>query len=129
MLVIIICEPRPQIEAPLEIRHDNTLACSLRDYRPSDHVHISTNPPFDGIEKNSPYPTRYRKSKELRLYERFFQNVITWLDEEPLIQPALALACQYGLGGMDALHLAAALQLNAEFIAKVDQLMALCDEL
>ena len=64
-----------------------------------------------------PIPTRYRKNKELRLYERFFNNVITWLDEEPLIQPALNLACQYGLGGMDALHLAAAISLNAEFIS------------
>ena len=64
-----------------------------------------------------PMPTCYRKSKELRLYERFFQTVVTWLDEEPLIQPALALACRYGLGGMDALHLAAAIQLKAEFIS------------
>lgn len=64
-----------------------------------------------------PIPTRYQKRKELRLYERFFNNVVTWLDEEPLIQPALDLACQYGLGGMDALHLAAAISLNAEFIS------------
>jgi len=64
-----------------------------------------------------PIPTRYQKRKELTLYERFFNSVITWLDEEPLIQPALDLACQYGLGGMDALHLAAAISLNAEFVS------------
>ncbi len=64
-----------------------------------------------------PIPTRYQKRKELALYERFFNCVVTWLDEEPLIQPALNLACQYGLGGMDALHLAAAISVNAEFIS------------
>lgn len=53
-----------QIEVPLEIRHDNTLARPLRDYKPSDRVNIIiTNPPFggmeeDGIEKNFPYQTR-----------------------------------------------------------------------
>ena len=64
-----------------------------------------------------PIPSRYRKRRELSLYERFFNNVAIWLDEEPLIQPALDLACQYGLGGMDALHLAAAIHLNAEFVS------------
>ncbi|MGH9840779.1 MAG: hypothetical protein ACREEM_18535 [Blastocatellia bacterium] len=34
-----------------------------------------------------------------------------------MIQPAFDLACQYGLGGMDALHLAAAIHLNADFIS------------
>ncbi len=53
-----------QIEVPLEVRHDNTLARPLRDYKPSDRVNvIITNPPFggmeeDGIEKNFPYQTR-----------------------------------------------------------------------
>ncbi len=64
-----------------------------------------------------PIPTRYQKRKELKFYERFFNNVVTWLDEEPLIQSALDLACQHGLGGMDALHLATAISLNAEFIS------------
>ncbi|MGH9835610.1 MAG: N-6 DNA methylase, partial [Blastocatellia bacterium] len=53
-----------QIEVPLEVRHDNTLARPLRDYKPSDRVNvIITNPPFggmeeDGVEKNFPYQTR-----------------------------------------------------------------------
>lgn len=64
-----------------------------------------------------PIATHYQKTKELRLYERFFQSVSTWLEEEPLLQPALTLACQYGLGALDALHLAAAIQLQAEFIS------------
>lgn len=64
-----------------------------------------------------PIPTRYQKRKELNFYERFFSNVATWLDEEPLIKPALDLACLYGLGVIDALHLAAAMSLNAEFVS------------
>lgn len=64
-----------------------------------------------------PIATKYRRQKELRLYQRFFNQVVIWLDEEPLIQPALVLACRHGLGGMDALHLAAAIHLNAEFIS------------
>jgi len=64
-----------------------------------------------------PVPTIYRRSRELNFYRRFFSRVTHWLDEEPLIKPALDLACQYGLGAMDALHLAAAIALNAEFIS------------
>jgi len=64
-----------------------------------------------------PMPTKYQRSRELNFYQRFFSHVTHWLDEEPLIQPALDLACRYGLGGMDALHLAAAISLNAEFIS------------
>lgn len=64
-----------------------------------------------------PVPTRYRRIRELTFYQRFFSQVTHWLDEEPLIQPALDLACQYGLGALDAMHLAAAISLNAEFVS------------
>ncbi len=64
-----------------------------------------------------PIATRYRKQKELSFYKQFFNSVAHWIDEKPLIQPALDLACQYGLGGMDALHLAAAISMNAEFVS------------
>lgn len=64
-----------------------------------------------------PIATRYRKQKELSFYKQFFNSVAHWIDEKPLIQPALDLACRYGLGGMDALHLAAAISINAEFVS------------
>jgi predicted nucleic acid-binding protein len=64
-----------------------------------------------------PVPSRYQLRRELNFYQSFFSRVAHWVDEELLIQPALNLACQYGLGGMDALHLAAAISLNAEFIS------------
>ncbi|MHC5727593.1 MAG: type I restriction-modification system subunit M, partial [Nostoc sp.] len=55
------------------IRHDNTLARPLRDYRPSDRVNvILTNPPFggmeeDGIESNFPATYRTRETADLFL--------------------------------------------------------------
>lgn len=64
-----------------------------------------------------PIPTKFRRDKELAFYERFFKAVTTWIDEVTLIQPAIALACQHGLGGMDALHAAAAIHINAELIS------------
>ena len=40
------------IEVPHQIRHDNTLARPLRDYRPGERVDvILTNPPFGGTEE------------------------------------------------------------------------------
>lgn len=64
-----------------------------------------------------PIPTRYQKHRERRFYDQFFNKVTSWLDESSLIQPALDLACRFGLGAMDALHLAAAISVNAEFIS------------
>ncbi len=64
-----------------------------------------------------PLPTKFKREKELAFYERFFKAVTTWLDEATLIQPAIDLACQHGLGGMDALHVVAAVHANAELIS------------
>lgn len=64
-----------------------------------------------------PIPTRYKLSKELNFYKRFFDNVTVWIDEARLIQPAIDMTCLYGLNGMDALHLAAAISINAEFVS------------
>jgi hypothetical protein len=64
-----------------------------------------------------PIPVRYQRQRELNFYQQFFAAVAVWIDEAPLIQSAIALACQHGLGGMDALHLAAAISVNAEFVS------------
>lgn len=64
-----------------------------------------------------PIPTKYKRDKELAFYERFFKAVTRWLDDAGLIQPAIDLACQRGLGGMDALHVAAAVHANAELVS------------
>jgi predicted nucleic acid-binding protein len=64
-----------------------------------------------------PIPTKYNRKRELAFYERFFQSVATWIDPASVIQSAFDLACQYGLGAVDALHLAAAISTGAEFIS------------
>ena len=64
-----------------------------------------------------PVPTKYNLQRELHFYQRFFSNVTHWIDETPLLQPAITLACQCGLTGLDALHLVAAQSLNAEFVS------------
>jgi type I restriction enzyme M protein len=60
------------IDTPSMIRHDNTLARPLRDYRPTERVTlIITNPPFggmeeDGIEAN--FPRTYRTTETADLF-------------------------------------------------------------
>jgi type I restriction enzyme M protein len=61
------------IEVPSQIRHDNSLARPLRDYKPSDRVDvIVTNPPFggmeeDGIETGFPTSLQTRETADLFL--------------------------------------------------------------
>jgi type I restriction enzyme M protein len=61
------------IDVPWNVRHDNTLARPLRDWRPSERVDVVvTNPPFggmeeDGIEGNFPAEFRTRETAALFL--------------------------------------------------------------
>ena len=61
------------IEIPHQIKHDNTLARPLRDYRPKERVDvILTNPPFGGteepgIEANFPADLRTKETADLFL--------------------------------------------------------------
>jgi predicted nucleic acid-binding protein len=64
-----------------------------------------------------PIPTKYRLQRELHFYQRFFSLITHWIDEAPLLPIAITLACQYGLTGLDALHLVAAQTVNAEFVS------------
>jgi predicted nucleic acid-binding protein len=57
----------------------------------------------------------YQQTLECEFYEAFFQGVTHWLtDLEPLTQSAYQLACTYGLSGLDALNVAAAIWLQAD---------------
>lgn len=60
----------------------------------------------------------YKQTLESEFYEAFFQGVTHWMSElETLTQSAYQLACTYGLSGLDALNVAAAILLEAdEFI-------------
>ncbi len=60
------------IEAPVNIRHDNTLTRPLRDYGRDDRVDvIVTNPPFGGIEEDgieSNFPAAYQTRETADLF-------------------------------------------------------------
>jgi predicted nucleic acid-binding protein len=63
-----------------------------------------------------PVPTFYRKTRELKFYHRFFSSIAIWADHLTLPDTAHEIACRYGLNALDALHIAAAQQVDAEFI-------------
>lgn len=64
-----------------------------------------------------PIANYFGKRREIKFYEKFFDNVAYWANDVAVIAPALALASQYGLGALDALHLCAANQFGAEFVS------------
>lgn len=64
-----------------------------------------------------PIPTKYNRKREATFYERFFKGVSSWVNPASIIRPAFDLACLHGLGAMDALHLAAAIKVGAEFVS------------
>jgi predicted nucleic acid-binding protein len=64
-----------------------------------------------------PMPICYKLKIEVAFYERYFAGVTTWVDPASLLTPAYDLACKHALGALDALHLAAAITVKAEFIS------------
>jgi hypothetical protein len=64
-----------------------------------------------------PIAFRYKLQKEISFYERFFKSVTNWIEvDSALLDAAYDLACKYGLGAVDALHLAASEKVGAEFV-------------
>lgn len=65
-----------------------------------------------------PKATYYKQQAEVEFYESFFNGVALWATNlEQIIQNGTSIACTYGLAAMDALHLAAALSVEAaEFV-------------
>ncbi|MBD2517218.1 PIN domain-containing protein [Nostoc sp. FACHB-973] len=62
-----------------------------------------------------PKATFNKQQDEAEFYETFFSAVIHWAtDLEQIMQNADQIACTYGLAAMDALHVAAALQIKAD---------------
>ena len=64
-----------------------------------------------------PIATFFSKKRELNFFDKFFDSIALWASTELIITPALALACEFGLGALDALHLSAAKHFDAEFIS------------
>lgn len=62
-----------------------------------------------------PKPVFNKKKDEVDFYKEFFKVVSYWAEpSEALTNQALILAEKYGLGGMDALHVAAAISVGAD---------------
>ncbi|NMF86257.1 PIN domain-containing protein [Nodosilinea sp. P-1105] len=79
-----------------------------------DPARVFVSSPFVRLEV-LPKAVFNQKMVEAEFYETFFGAVETWAtDIDTLIQQAHAIACNYGLAAMDALHAAAAIALNAE---------------
>lgn len=56
-----------------------------------------------------------KQQDETEFYETFFSAVIHWANDlEQIIQKGQQIACTYGLAAMDAIHVAAALQIQAD---------------
>jgi len=63
-----------------------------------------------------PMAVCYHKSREVAFYQKFFDGAVLWADSSKLITPAYDLASRFGLGALDALHVAAAATHNAELV-------------
>jgi predicted nucleic acid-binding protein len=59
----------------------------------------------------------FNREDEVEACESFFDEVVRWVPSSPeLSSRAFELACQYGLGAMDALHVAATEAADAELV-------------
>jgi predicted nucleic acid-binding protein len=64
-----------------------------------------------------------KQTEEAKFYKEFFSDVIYWANDlEQIVQDANDIACKYGLAAMDALHIAAALSVNAEEFITTEKL-------
>jgi predicted nucleic acid-binding protein len=78
-----------------------------RSFACSDYVKLEVLP-------NAAY---FERTGIVAFYEEFFESVERWVPSSPeLSARALDLACQHGLGAMDALHVAAAEAAGAELL-------------
>lgn len=83
----------------------------------SDLSRVFLSSPFVKLEV-FPKANWNKNAPEVNFYQRFFANVSEWAtDCDHLVNEALTVGNRYGLGAMDALHIAAALEMGAdEFI-------------
>lgn len=78
---------------------------STREFASSLFVQLET----------SPKAVYNKQQEEAEFYKTFFDSVAHWAsDLEQITQMAHRIACTYGLAGMDALHIAAALSISAD---------------
>jgi len=69
-----------------------------------------------------PQALHYEQDDERDFYEIFFAQVAGWAAGlDAIAARALAEACSYGLGALDALHVASALTLGAEELVTIEK--------
>jgi len=64
-----------------------------------------------------PIPTHQKITAQVKFYQLYFAQVSVWADPADFMPKAYPLAVKYGLGAMDALHVAAAAYLKAELVS------------
>ncbi|MGH2560889.1 MAG: type II toxin-antitoxin system VapC family toxin [Thermomicrobiales bacterium] len=70
-----------------------------------------------------PKATYHRRPGEVAFYEAFFVGVSAWVDSyDEVLERAFTEASQSGLAALDALHVAAAIQLGAEELITTERL-------
>ncbi|GAP96018.1 type II toxin-antitoxin system VapC family toxin [Leptolyngbya sp. NIES-2104] len=84
----------------LQVLNDSTL-----QFASSEFVRLET----------LPKALYHQQSDEAEFYEAFFEAEILWASNlDQIVQTGKLIARTYGLAGMDALHIAAALSVGAE---------------
>jgi predicted nucleic acid-binding protein len=69
-----------------------------------------------------PKPLFFQRWAEAAVYAAFFDRVVAWAESvDAICADALRLATRYGLNGMDALHVAAALALGADELVTTER--------
>jgi predicted nucleic acid-binding protein len=106
--VLIYAAVKPtSMTFPRRLRALQVLGDPDRDFVASEYLRLEV----------MPVARYFNKSKEVAFYETFFAAVSAWIDPVNIITPAYTLACQYGLGALDALHVAAASHSGAELVS------------
>lgn len=69
-----------------------------------------------------PKATYHKQQAEAEFYESFFNSVTLWANNlEQIVQMSDRIASTYGLAAMDALHIAAALSVDAEELVTTEK--------
>lgn len=67
--------------------------------------------------------TYHNQQEEISFYETFFNSCSFWANDlASIIQLAQSLANQYGLGALDALHVASAISVSADELITTEKL-------
>lgn len=68
----------------------------------------------------------HRQQEEIQFYQGFFASCPVWADDLTLIvQLAQDIASQYGLGALDAIHVASAISVSADELITTEKLSKL----